>query len=82
MKLTGVEVPFDTLATLEPDTILVVISDRDGVKKLVRIDHQSIADGQVVLSVAANTTTEGAQPQSGCYVWNGANWVWKDPCPY
>lgn len=82
MKLTGIEVPLDTLSTLEPDTILIVISDKDRVKKLVKIDNQSIADGEVVLRVVANTTTEGAQPQSGCYVWNGVRWVWTDPCPY
>ncbi len=81
MKLTGVEVPFDMLATLEPDTILVVISDQDGVKKLVQVDNQSIADGEVVLRVAANTAKGEAQLQSGCYAWNGIKWVWMDPCP-
>lgn len=82
MKLTGIEVPFDTLSTLEPDTILIVISDRDGIQKLVKIDNQSIADGEVILRVAANTAEKGAQPQSGCYVLIGGKLTWADPCPY
>ncbi|MDG4553801.1 MAG: hypothetical protein P9E24_06085 [Candidatus Competibacter sp.] len=81
MKLTGVEVSFDTLSTLEPDTVLVVISDQNGVKKLVKIDNSSLPDGEVVLRVEANTTTEGPQPQSGCYVLIGGKWIWVDPCP-
>ena len=43
MKLIGVEIPFDTLYTLEPDTVLVVISDQNGIKKLVKIDNPSLA---------------------------------------
>ncbi len=81
MKLTGIEVPFDILSTLEPDTILVVISDQDGIKKLVKIDNLSLPDGEVVLRVETNTATDDAQPQSGCYVLIGGKWVWVDPCP-
>ncbi len=30
MKLTGVEVPVETLSNIEPNTVLVVISDQPG----------------------------------------------------
>ena len=82
MKLTGVEIPFDTLYTLEPDTVLVVISDQNGIKKLVKIDNPSLPDGEVVLRVETDAITEEQQPQSGCYVWTNGKWVWVDPCPY
>ena len=81
MKLTGVAVPFDTLSTLEPNTMLVVISDQDGVKRLVKIDNPSLPDNEVVLRIETNAAMEGAQLQSGCYVWSGIKWVWMDPCP-
>ena len=82
MKLTGVEVPFESLSNLEPDMVFVVVSDKDGVKKLIKVDNQSLPANEVVLRVKTDATTAGAQPQSGCYVWNGSGWVWKDPCPY
>ena len=81
MKLTGVEVPFDTLSTLELDTMWVVISDKEGVKKLVKIDNQSLPDNQVVLRLETAATTKAVQRQSGCYVLIGGKWVWKIPCP-
>lgn len=79
MKMTGVEVPFETLSKPEPNTIWVVILDKDGAKRLVKVNNQSIADNEMVLTVTAST---GAQPQSGCYVMIGGIWVWKDPCPF
>lgn len=82
MKLTGAEVPFDTLSTLASNTILVVILDKDGIKKLVKIDNQSLPDNEVVLRVETGATTGEEKPQSGCYVWINGQWVWKDPCPY
>lgn len=32
MKLTGIEVPVETLSNIEPNTVLVVISDNQGSK--------------------------------------------------
>ena len=82
MKMTGVEISFDALSTLEPDTVFVVIADQDGVNKLIKIDNQSFVDDEVVLRVTANTVSGSAQPHSGCYVWIGGKLTWVDPCPY
>ncbi len=81
MKMTGIEVSFDTLSTLEPNTVFVVIVDQDGVNKLIKIDNQSFVDDEVVLRVTANTVSGSTQPQSGCYVWIGGQLVWVNPCP-
>lgn len=42
MKLTGVEVPSETLSKIEPNTALVVISDENGKINVVKIDRKSI----------------------------------------
>ena len=81
MKMTGIEVSFDTLSALEPNTVFVVIADQDGANKLIKIDNQSFVDDEVVLRVTANTVNGNAQPQSGCYVWIGGKLTWVDPCP-
>ena len=81
MKMTGVEVPFDVLSALEPGMVFVVIVDKDGANKLIKIDNQSFVDDEVVLRVTANTVSGSTQPQSGCYVWIGGKLTWVDPCP-
>lgn len=43
MKLTGVEVPVDTLSKVEPNTVLMVISDEKGKVKVVKVDRDSLA---------------------------------------
>lgn len=53
MKMTGIEVSFDTLSALEPNTVFVVIVDKDGANKLIKIDNQSFVDDEVVLRVTA-----------------------------
>ena len=81
MKLAGVEIPLESLSKLEPDTILVAVSDEQGGIKLIKIDNPPFLEADAVLKVAGNTTNEETQPQSGCYVWNGVKWIWVDPCP-
>lgn len=78
MNLTGVEVPVDTLSNIQPNTILVVISDDQGKVRVVKVDPQSAPTGTAILRVAA---TED-QLQGGCWVRTNGNWEWKDPCPY
>ncbi len=81
MKLTGVEVPFETLSNIEPNTVLMVISDDQGKVRVVRVDHPSIVTDEAFLKVTANSSDE-EQPQGGCWVRIGSNLVWMDPCPY
>lgn len=81
MKLTGVEVSVDSLFKLKPNTMLVVVSDERGEIRLVRIDNQSLTEGDVVLRVTASTMDK-TKPQGGCYVIIDGRWVWMDPCPY
>ncbi|MCP5126103.1 MAG: hypothetical protein H6973_10905 [Gammaproteobacteria bacterium] len=77
MSLTGVEVPVEALDNVEPNTVLVVISDEQGRVKVVKIDPQSVVAGEAFLKVAAAEN----QPQAGCWVFYGGKWVWIDPCP-
>jgi hypothetical protein len=81
MKLTGVGIPAKGLSKLEPGTMLVIVSDQDGKKKYIKIDSQSMADSELIVQVTTNSASRGARSQSGCYVWNGIQWVWRDPCP-
>ena len=77
MSLTGVEVPVEALDNVEPNTVLVVISDEQGRVKDVKIDPQSVVAGEAFLKI---TATEH-QPQAGCWVMVGGRLVWMDPCP-
>ncbi len=70
MKLTGVEVPAETLSKVEPNTVLMVISDEKGKLNVVKVDRNSISQGQSLVRVA-----------SGCWVRNNGGWKWVDPCP-
>lgn len=70
MKLTGVEVPVDTLSEVEPNTVLMVISDENGKTKVVKVDRDSISQGESLVRVAG-----------GCWVLIEGRWVWKNPCP-
>ena len=81
MKLTGVDISAEALPKLEPDTMLIVVSDENGKAKYIKIDGQSIADSELILQVRTNPAGKGVQLQSGCYVWNGVRYVWTDPCP-
>jgi hypothetical protein len=70
MSLTGVEVSVETLSKVEPNTVLMVISDEKGNLNVVKIDRDSISQGQSLVHVA-----------SGCWVRNNGGWKWVDPCP-
>jgi hypothetical protein len=48
MNLTGVEVSCDALFKLQPNTVLVVISDKDGSTRLVQVDHDSIPQKRIL----------------------------------
>lgn len=82
MKLTGVEVSLETLVNPEANMILVVVLDQNGAKKLIKVDRQSIPDGELVVSLTTAPDDSKAQLQSGCWVFSDGQWVWKDPCPY
>lgn len=71
MKLTGVEVPAETLLKLQPNTVIAVISDDKGEIRTVKIDHDSIAKDESFLRVAG-----------GCFVRINGQLVWVNPCPY
>ena len=81
MPLTGFEVPVKTLNKVDPDTVLVVISDEKGAVRIVKVDHHSIPVNEPFLRVTASTLESGAQPQSGCWVLRSGKMVWMDPCP-
>lgn len=82
MKLTGVEVPVDSLNNLEPHSVLVVISDENGRIRMVKVDHDSIPTGESFLRVTAHASNP-EQLQGGCWVRiPGDGMEWKDPCPY
>lgn len=82
MPLTGVEVPVETLEKVDPNTVLLVISDDKGSVRVVKVDHHSISVNEAFLRVTANALEGGAQLQSGCWVRMNGQLVWKDPCPY
>lgn len=81
MKLTGIEVPVETLSNIEPNTVLVVISDNQGKVRVVKIDNSSMGTDEAFLKVTADIPDE-EPPQGGCWVRIGSNLVWMDPCPY
>ena len=70
MKLTGVEVPVDTLSKVEPNTVLMIISDENGKTKVVKVDRESVKKGESLVRVAG-----------GCWVRNNGGWKWMNPCP-
>jgi hypothetical protein len=78
MRLTGIEVPAGTLSNIDPNTILMVISDDQGNVRVVKVDPQSAPKGEAILRV----TPSEDQPQGGCWVRNNGSWTWVDPCPY
>jgi len=72
MKLTGVEVPVETLSSkIEPNTVLMVISDENAQLTVVKVDNPSITTGESLARVAG-----------GCWVVVDGRLIWKDPCPY
>lgn len=71
MKLTGVEVPSETLFKLPPNTFIAVISDDKGEMRTVKVDRDSIPENESLLGVA-----------SGCFIRINGQFVWVDPCPY
>ncbi|HRD50389.1 MAG: hypothetical protein JNK95_10680 [Candidatus Competibacter sp.] len=80
-SMTGVEVPFETLSKIEPNTVFIVISDEKGVVKIVKVNHNSIPIGEPFLRVSPNSSDTG-QPQGGCWVRINGLVIWMDPCPY
>ena len=76
MKLTGVEVSVDTLKKVQPNTLLVVFSDKAGAIKVVQVDNDSIPKGEAFVRV--NTSDSG---QGGCWVCVNGCFERYDPCP-
>jgi hypothetical protein len=71
MRLTGVEVSVETLSKkIEPNTTLVVISDANGKVNVVKVDHDSVKKGELLVRVAG-----------GCWVRDNGGWKWMNPCP-
>lgn len=71
MKMTGVEVPLETLSKkIKPNTVFIVASDDQGAIKAVKVDHDSIPLDEPIFRVEA-----------GCFVRVNGKIVWKDPCP-
>ncbi|MDS4041238.1 MAG: hypothetical protein RKP20_08690 [Candidatus Competibacter sp.] len=77
MSLTGVEVDVATLGNIEPNTVLVVISDDTGKVRVVKVDHQSIAKDEPFLKVAADGA---AVALGGCWRRINGTLVWVNPC--
>jgi len=77
MSLIGVEVDVATLGNIDPNTVLVVISDDTGKVRVVKVDHKSIAENKPFLKVAAGGA---AVALGGCWRRIGGTLVWVDPC--
>ena len=79
MSWTGVEVDVATLGNikLEPNKVLVVISDDTGQVRVVEVDHKSIAKDKPFLQVTAD---DAAMALGGCWKIIGGVLVWVDPC--
>ena len=71
MKLKGKEVPAETLSNIEPNTVLMVISDDKGKVKIVKVDHDSIPKDEALVRVAG-----------GCWIRINGTTVWLNPCPF
>lgn len=90
MKLTGVEVPAETLFKLEPNTFLAVVSDKDGNVRVIEVEarddvtHSTPAD--TILCVAGASTppsdTVSSMAKGGsarrCLICLEGTWTWKD----
>ena len=73
MKMTGVEVPVDTLKNVQPNTVLVVFTDKSsGDIKVIQVDSDSIPKGESFVEITG---------QGGCWVSVNGAFVWCDPCP-
>jgi hypothetical protein len=78
MKMTGVEVPVETLQNVKSHTTLLVFTDKSsGDIKVVQVDSDSIPKDEAFVRV--NTSDSG---QGGCWVCINSTFVWCDPCPY
>jgi hypothetical protein len=83
VNLTGVEVTCDALFKLQPNMVLAVISDKDGLIRIIQIDHNSIPQDQSFLRVAPQKTpATKARKKTGCFVRTNGWLEWVDPCPY
>ncbi|MDG4597934.1 MAG: hypothetical protein P9F75_19980 [Candidatus Contendobacter sp.] len=80
MSLTGVELPASTLGNIEPNTVLVVISDEKGKARVAKVDYQSIAKSEPFLKITAGSSPDTAQAQGGCWKRINGQLVWVNPC--
>ena len=78
MQLTGVEVPPESLKHIEPNTIMVAISDKDGAVRVVKLDYSSIPKNESFIRVTGGT----AEEKGGCWVAIGGSLIWINPCPH
>lgn len=78
--MTGVEVPFEALTKLGPNMFFIVITDENGVGKLIKVDHESIPLCESMVKIPINTVN-AAQPQGGCWIRLNGMFFWFDPCP-
>ena len=77
MSLIGVEVDVATLGNIDPNTVLVVISDDTGKVRVVKVDHKSITENKPFLQVAAGGA---AVALGGCWKRIGGDLKWFNPC--
>jgi hypothetical protein len=77
MKLIGIEVPFQTLFKLEPNTLLVVVSDTNGDIRLVKVDSNSIADAEDAVLSVESVSSRAASTASAV---SAASAVMATPC--
>ena len=80
MSLTGVELHHDTLKNIGPNMDLVVISDDKGEPRVVKIDHQSIAEDKPFLKVTADSSPKTIQAAGGCWKRINGDLKWFNPC--
>lgn len=82
MSWTGVEVDVATLGNikLEPNKVLVVISDDTGQVRVVEVDHKSIAKDKPFLQVTAVSSPDTARALGGCWKRIGGDLKWFNPC--
>lgn len=80
MSLTGVELPASALDNIEPNTVLVAISDGAGKVRVAKVDHQSIAKGESFLKITASSSPDTAHALGGCWKRINGSLVWVNPC--
>lgn len=79
MKLTGAEVPVETLFKLDPNTVMVIVSDADGKIKLIKADNNPVPDGNLPDCCVLRMPAGDGGERAWCLKFINGMWIWV-PC--